>query len=76
MFIAKMSPSQVYWLNKIIDKYKANKQIDVEVTMQSFSDCIVYNQSDIRIRFEKDNDYKVINIDYLGREILVTEEKV
>jgi hypothetical protein len=68
MLNAKISPSQVYWLPKVLLKYKNLGWLDVDIRLVSYSDAIIYERPDIRIHFEKDNQFMNIYIDHLGRE--------
>jgi hypothetical protein len=76
MFIAKISPSQEYWLPRIKLKYRNLGWLDVDTEMYSFSDCLVYQRPTIRIKFEKDKQFMVIEVDFLGQETIRSEGKL
>lgn len=73
MFIAKLSPSQRYWLPKVLLEYQNKGWLDVDCDIRSTSTVMVYHKPYIQIRFEKDKLYKVITIDFLGKIVVILE---
>jgi hypothetical protein len=76
MFIAKISPGQEYWLPRIKLKYKNLGWLDVDTEMYSFSDCVVYQRPMIRIRFEKDKQFMVVEVNFLGQETIESKGEI
>jgi hypothetical protein len=64
---AKISPSQVYWLPKVLLKYRNEGWLDIDVRMISFIDTDEHLKADIRIVFEKDKDSLSVYISYIGK---------
>jgi hypothetical protein len=66
---AKISPSQVYWLPKVLLKYRNEGWLDIDVRLMSISQAKEYLQADIRIVFEKDKHTLIVYIDHLGKQV-------
>jgi hypothetical protein len=73
MFIAKLSPSQRYWLPKVLLEYQNLGWLDVDCDIRSYSKSIAYEQADIYIRFEKNDKFIIVTIDYLGKVVPILE---
>lgn len=73
MLNAKISPSQIYWLPKVIQRYKNDGWTDIDVRLTSFSDCVIYERADIRIEFVNSNRFLIVYIDHLGKDRVVIE---